>query len=105
MTSFEKEYGDLVFDIDEGIDNLIVKFDSILERLDSDRCTRLREAYSDVFKNIRFSSEENKEFLFEDLVQAIDLSVPAGWFFGPEEEYSALYRFCNEYPTGLNLDS
>jgi hypothetical protein len=104
VTSFSDKYGEVEFDIDEGIDNLIVRFDIILEDLDAERCNRLRESYSDVYKNLKFSSNENKDFLFEDLVQAIDLSVPAGWFFGPEEEFSAVYRFRNEYPTNLNYE-
>lgn len=96
VSEFGNKYGDQVFDMDEGVENLISRLDSLLERLDPERSARLRTGYSDVYKNIRFSSEENKWFLFEDLVQAIDLSTPAGWSFGPEEEFSAVYRFCNE---------
>lgn len=103
MTAFGDKYEDLVFDIDDGLDKMISGLDLLLKELDPERHSRIRDGYADVFKNLEFSSDDNKEFLFQDLVQAIDLSAPAGWWFGPEEEYSVLYRFCNEYPNGLQI--
>lgn len=89
---FEKIYGDIRFDFDEGFNNLIPKLRKILESLDEERCNMLEQEYSDVFRNIEFSSDENKNFLFEDLVSAIDRCCD-GWMFGPEEEFSAVYGF------------
>jgi hypothetical protein len=90
--NFEQIYGDVRFDLDEGYDVLIPKLHKILASLDQTRCGRLEEAYSDVLRNIEFSSDENKNFLFDDLASAIDLSCD-GWTFGPEEEFSVVYGF------------
>ena len=84
------------FDLDEGLDNLIPKMFKILELLDSDRANNLADEYFDVLKNVKFSSVENKDFFFEDLVDNIDRSLPAGWTFGPDEEFSATYAFMKE---------
>lgn len=96
MTAFGDKYEAVVIDIGDGIDDAITKMDVILKELDPSRHGRIREGYSDVYKNIEFASEDNKEFLFEDLVWALDLSVPAGWTFGPEEEFSVIYRFMDD---------
>jgi hypothetical protein len=84
------------FDLEDGLDVIIPKLVEILLALDGERCSRLKEGYSDVLKNIEFSSQENKDFFFEDLVDAIDRSLPAGWTFGPEEEFSVIYCFTPE---------
>lgn len=84
------------FDLDKGIDSVIPQLVSILLKLDEPRGLKLKEEYADVLKNIEFSSNENKEFFFEDLVDAIDRTLPAGWTFGPEEEFSTIYKFAPE---------
>jgi len=84
------------FDLDDGLDVIIPKLIEILMALDSERSSRLKDGYADVLKNIEFSSQENKDFFFEDLVDAIDRSLPAGWRFGPEEEFSVIYCFTPE---------
>lgn len=84
------------FDLEEGLESVLPKMLDLLNKIDSERATRLKAGYSDVFEKMEFSSHENKEFLFEDLVLSIDLSLPAGWTFGPEEDFSPVYRFHNE---------
>ena len=84
------------FDLDNGIEKVIAGMTSILQLIDPERADRLHAEYSDVYKNIQFSSSENKDYLFDDLVMMIDLSLPAGWVFGPEEEFSVLYLFSQE---------
>lgn len=96
VSEFGKLYGDISLDIDDGINSNISQLTSLLEKIDKSRVEMLRENYSDVYRNIEYSSVENKEFLFEDLVFQIDLACPPGWTFGPEEEFSAVYIFCNE---------
>lgn len=96
MTAFGDKYGSFSFDIEKGIDPAIKSMDLLLGELEPDRWDRLREGYSDVFKNLEFSADDNKQFLFDDLVAALDLSAPAGWRFGPEEEYAVIYGFWDE---------
>lgn len=93
-SAFGLKYGDLLFDIDEqGYDNVIVLMTDLLQEIDPDRWNAVHQGYSDLYRNLRFSSLDDKDFLFGDLVDAIDRSCPAGWAFGPEEEFSVLYRF------------
>jgi hypothetical protein len=92
-SEFGDKYQDTVFDIDDGYDVLIPRMDVLLKEIDPVRHERVRDGYSDVFRNIEFSSLENKEFLFQDLTMALDLASPAGWWFGPEEEFSCTYGF------------
>ena len=96
VKSFENERESLSFNIEKGLDPAIKSMDIFLGWLNTDRWNRLREGYSDVFKNLEFSSEDNKQFLFDDLVAALDLSAPVGWRFGPEEEFAIMYGFWNE---------
>ena len=96
MTAFGDKYGSFTFDIDNGMAPAIASMFKILDEIEPERADRLHQGYADVFKNIEFSSEENREFLFQDLVSALDLSAPAGWSFGPEESYSVTYRFKDE---------
>lgn len=84
------------FDLDDGLDKIIPRLIEMLLRLDNPRGVILQDGYSDVLKNIEFSSNENKEYFFEDLVDAIDRALPAGWTFGPEEDFSPVYRFSPE---------
>ena len=97
MNSISK-YKDITFDMDEGYEIIIPKMEALLMNLDSVRANRIRESYSDIFKNIQFSSEENKNFLLNDLANAIDLALPDGWRFGQEEDYAAVYGFWMEDP-------
>lgn len=86
------------FDIEkDGFDNVILKMAKILDLIDPDRGGRIRESYSDVFNNIEFASAENKDYLFADLESALDLSMPPGWVFGPDEEFSVVYLFQREF--------
>lgn len=106
MTAFGDKYEDIIIDISDGIDEAIVKMNSLLKEIDPTRYQRIQDGYSDVLKTLEFSSNDNKDFLFEDLVLAIDLSVPAGWTFGPEEEFSVIYRFMDDdkdYSSGSNF--
>lgn len=96
MTEFGDRYGSFTFDIDSGIEPAIASMLKILKKIGPERANRLQEGYSDVFRNVEFSSDENKEFLFQDLVAALDLSSPAGWRFGPEESFSVTYCFVDE---------
>ena len=102
MTDFGDKYESVLIDISDGIDDAITIMDKLLKEIDPDRHQRIREGYSDVFKNIEYSSRDNKEFLFEDLVWALDMAVPPGWTFGPEEDFSVVYRFMDDdkdYPS------
>lgn len=97
-SAFGNKYRNIVFDIDrQGFDNVIVLFTDLLKELDHERHSRITEGYSDLYRNLRFSSDDEKDYLFGDLVSAIDLSCPPGWVFGPEEEFSVLYRFMAEF--------
>lgn len=99
MTAFGDKYESVVIDISDGIDEAILIMDKLLKEIDPERYERIHDGYSDVFKNIEFSSQDNKEFLFEDLVWTLDMAVPPGWTFGPEETYSVIYRFMDDDKT------
>jgi len=96
MSLFGSKYEDVRFDLDDGFDKIILQMHVLLGSLDKVRHDRIEESYSDVFKNIEFSSLENKHFLFDDIVAALDLSTEAGWTFGPLEEFSTIYAFIKD---------
>ena len=96
MTAFGNKYEDVIIDISDGIDEAILIMDKLLKEIDPERHQRVHDGYADVFKNIEYSSQDNKDFLFEDLVWTLDMAVPAGWTFGPEEEFSVVYRFMDD---------
>ncbi|MEI7441368.1 MAG: hypothetical protein WCK43_07035, partial [bacterium] len=84
------------YNLDNSIEKVIVGMTSMLQLIAPERADRLHAEYADVYRSMEFSSTENKNYLFDDLVMMIDLSLPAGWTFGPEEEFSVLYLFSQE---------
>jgi len=104
MDSIE-EFKDVSFDLDSGINSVIQKMSDVLNGVDVKRWNTLQSNYSDVFKNIENSSNDNKDFLLADLSSAIDLSCPEGWRFGQDEEFSVIYRFWSEDPSNDFFDN
>lgn len=96
---------DVVFDLDSGINNVIINMSNVLKDINIKRWGLIQSGYDDVFKNIEHSSEDNKFYLLDDIADAIDLSCPEGWRFGQDEEFSATYCFWPEDPSDAFFDN